>query len=193
MCITIPIHQLTDEQVVKLVLKDADLFLELMQRYEGRLLAYINRIINVSNGEAEDILQEVFIKTYQNLNGFDLNLKFSTWVYRITYNQVISFFRKNKKHTTNLTDKDSEALILNIADELNLKQAVAQKIDAKLIREAISDLDSKYRDVLVLKFLEDKDYNEISDIIKKPVATVGTLINRAKNKIKEALKQYDLT
>ncbi|PIZ74746.1 hypothetical protein COY06_03710, partial [Candidatus Peregrinibacteria bacterium CG_4_10_14_0_2_um_filter_41_8] len=106
---------------------------------------------------------------------------------------VISFFRKNKKHTTNLTDKDSEALILNIADELNLKQAVAQKIDAKLIREAISDLDSKYRDVLVLKFLEDKDYNEISDIIKKPVATVGTLINRAKNKIKEALKQYDLT
>jgi len=176
-----------------LVLKDADLFLELMQRYEGRLLAYINRIINVSNGEAEDILQEVFIKTYQNLNGFDLNLKFSTWVYRITYNQVISFFRKNKKHTTNLTDKDSEALILNIADELNLKQAVAQKIDAKLIREAISDLDSKYRDVLVLKFLEDKDYNEISDIIKKPVATVGTLINRAKNKIKEALKQYDLT
>ncbi|PJC38304.1 hypothetical protein CO045_00860, partial [Candidatus Peregrinibacteria bacterium CG_4_9_14_0_2_um_filter_41_14] len=126
-------------------------------------------------------------------NGFDLNLKFSTWVYRITYNQVISFFRKNKKHTTNLTDKDSEALILNIADELNLKQAVAQKIDAKLIREAISDLDSKYRDVLVLKFLEDKDYNEISDIIKKPVATVGTLINRAKNKIKEALKQYDLT
>jgi len=175
------------------VLKDADLFLELMQRYEGRLLAYINRIINVSNGEAEDILQEVFIKTYQNLNGFDLNLKFSTWVYRITYNQVISFFRKNKKHTTNLTDKDSEALILNIADELNLKQAVAQKIDAKLIREAISDLDSKYRDVLVLKFLEDKDYNEISDIIKKPVATVGTLINRAKNKIKEALKQYDLT
>ena len=176
-----------------MVLKDADLFLELMQRYEGRLLAYINRIINVSNGEAEDILQEVFIKTYQNLNGFDLNLKFSTWVYRITYNQVISFFRKNKKHTTNLTDKDSEALILNIADELNLKQAVAQKIDAKLIREAISDLDSKYRDVLVLKFLEDKDYNEISDIIKKPVATVGTLINRAKNKIKEALKQYDLT
>jgi len=168
-------------------------FLELMQRYEGRLLAYINRLINVSNGEAEDILQEVFIKTYQNLNGFDLNLKFSTWVYRITYNQVISFFRKNKKHTTNLTDKDSEALILNIADELNLKQAVAQKIDAKLIREAISDLDSKYRDVLVLKFLEDKDYNEISDIIKKPVATVGTLINRAKNKIKEALKQYDLT
>jgi len=164
-----------------------------MQRYEGRLLAYINRIINVSNGEAEDILQEVFIKTYQNLNGFDLNLKFSTWVYCITYNQVISFFRKNKKHTTNLTDKDSEALILNIADELNLKQAVAQKIDAKLIREAISDLDSKYRDVLVLKFLEDKDYNEISDIIKKPVATVGTLINRAKNKIKEALKQYDLT
>jgi len=164
-----------------------------MQRYEGRLLAYINRLINVSNGEAEDILQEVFIKTYQNLNGFDLNLKFSTWVYRITYNQVISFFRKNKKHTTNLTDKDSEALILNIADELNLKQAVAQKIDAKLIREAISDLDSKYRDVLVLKFLEDKDYNEISDIIKKPVATVGTLINRAKNKIKEALKQYDLT
>ena len=164
-----------------------------MQRYEGRLLAYINRLINVSNGEAEDILQEVFIKTYQNLNGFDLNLKFSTWVYRITYNQVISFFRKNKKHTTNLTDKDSEALILNIADELNLKQAVAQKIDAKLIREAISDLDSKYRDVLVLKFLEDKNYNEISDIIKKPVATVGTLINRAKNKIKEALKQYDLT
>ncbi|PIZ73055.1 hypothetical protein COY06_05820, partial [Candidatus Peregrinibacteria bacterium CG_4_10_14_0_2_um_filter_41_8] len=66
-----------------------------MQRYEGRLLAYINRLINVSNGEAEDILQEVFIKTYQNLNGFDLNLKFSTWVYRITYNQVISFFRKN--------------------------------------------------------------------------------------------------
>ena len=68
----------SDEDLVVLTLKNRDVFLYLMRRYEAPLLRYIRRIAGVNIEEAEDILQESFIKAYQNLNDFDPKLKFSS-------------------------------------------------------------------------------------------------------------------
>lgn len=170
----------TDEELVQLILENQSYFSFLMERYEKRLLAYILRISNVSHQEAEDVLQDVFIKVYQNLNDFDLDLKFSSWIYRITHNQVISNYRKRRSRDKDLAIDIDDAELENFASDLDIIRDIDEKFLRQNIFKILDNLDIKYREVLVLKFLEEKNYREISDIIKKPMGTVATLINRAK-------------
>jgi RNA polymerase sigma-70 factor (ECF subfamily) len=159
----------------------------LIERYEGKLFHYIKRTINFPDQETEDILQEVFIKAYKNLNSFNPDLKFSSWIYRITYNHTISYWRKNKNNNLNLSIEDSEILLKTLSTDEDIADNLDTQLESESVREAINSLDKKYRDVLVLKFLEDKSYEEISDILKKPSGTIATLINRAKTKLKDKL------
>ena len=171
-----------------MALKNADDFVFLIQRYEKRLFVYIKRLAKISDGDAEDILQEVFIKTYENLNDYDTGLKFSSWIYRITHNHTISFYRKNKKASQTLSLEDNTMLLEKIKSEFNLKDKIHNKIQKEEISHLLSKLDKKYRDVLILKYLEDKNYREISNILRKPMGTTATLLNRAKEKFREILK-----
>ncbi|MDO8260053.1 MAG: RNA polymerase sigma factor [Candidatus Magasanikbacteria bacterium] len=170
----------TDEELVILILENQGYFTYLIERYERKLLAYVLRISNVSHQEAEDILQDVFIKVYQNLNDFDPDLKFSSWIYRITHNEVISNYRKRRSRDKDLVIDIDDADLENFASDLDITQELDDKLLRQNIFKVLDKLDIKYREVLVLKFLEEKNYREISDIIKKPMGTVATLINRAK-------------
>ena len=182
--------QSKDEELVKLTLADRDNFLYLVNRYKNRLLSYIKRLTNVNDDDAEDILQDVFIKVYLNLNDFNESLKFSSWIYRITHNQVISNHRKLKARPEGYMASIDD----NLAQSLLADTDIAAGADLGLLRKNISkildSLDYKYREVLVLKFLEEKNYQEISDIIKKPPGTVASTINKAKEEFrKEMIKQ----
>lgn len=181
----------TDEQIVVLTLKNQDYYLCLMKRYEVKLLNYILKISNISREDAEDILQEVFIKAYQNLNDFDLNFKFSNWIYSIAHNATISSFRKKKvrPQTVSWEDKDSNNIL---ESTLDVENTSLQKLTYKQILKIINRLPLKYKDVLILKFMEGKDYREISDILHKPMGTIATLINRAKKSLKQELKKEDI-
>ena len=92
----IGVQNLSDAELVKLSLANQNDFLYLVDRYKGKLMNYIRRLTNINDDDAEDILQEVFIKVYLNLNDFNADLKFSSWIYRITHNQVISNHRRLK-------------------------------------------------------------------------------------------------
>ncbi len=179
----------TDEELVSLALQNQDNFLYLMQRYQQRLLSYIHRISNVSHEEAEDILQEVFIKVYRNLNEFDDSLKFSSWIYRITHNQVISEYRKHKARPEIVTWETKDEFINNIVSDFDITQEVELDYLRKKIDSIFRQLKDEYREILILRFFEDKSYEEISDILKKPLGTVATLINRAKKQFKEILAE----
>jgi len=179
------IKDTTDQKLVKLALANKQEFLALMQKYEKPLFYYIKRISGFSKEDAEDVLQDTFINIYKNLNAYDDNLKFSSWAYRIAHNQTISEFRKRK---TRIHYFYEEKDLINLADNLD-------NVDSKNILHLRADIEStlakipdKYREVLVLKFIEEKDYKEISDILKKPIGTVGTLINRAKKKFQKEFK-----
>ena len=182
----------TDEELVGLILENQDCFLYLVRRYEKKLFRYISRISNLSKDDIEDLLQDIFIKIYKNLNGFDTELKFSSWIYRITHNEVISNYRKYKNKAKIISfDKDGR-FIKNIADKLDIEKDLSL-IDLKeLTSEVLNNMDIKYRDVLVLKFLEMKNYREISDILKKPEGTVATLINRAKKQFLKILEKEQI-
>jgi RNA polymerase sigma-70 factor (ECF subfamily) len=181
----------TDEELVMLTLENQNYFAFIIQRYEGKLLSYIRRISNLGE-ESEDVLQEVFIKVYQNLNGFDPKLKFSSWIYRITHNQVISNYRKNKARPLGSILDLEEGMLENIADEFDLLGMIEQKNLRENIFKVLDKMDQKYKEVLVLKFLEEKDYKEISDILKKPMGTVASMINRAKKQFQEELVKADI-
>lgn len=182
-----------DFELVELSLQNSDYFLCIVKKYEDPLMRYIRRITNINFEDAEDMLQEIFIKVYTNLNGFDSNLKFSSWIYRITHNEIISNFRKRKVRPEKISSEMNEDVLEKIKSDLNIEKNFDQNILKEKLNQIINQLDIKYREVIILKYLEDKTYEEISDIIKKPTNTVGTLINRAKNKLNHIIKNENIT
>lgn len=169
-----------------MALEDQACFAYIMERYERKLLSYIIRISGASREDAEDVLQEVFIKTYVNLRAFDDNLKFSSWVYRITHNEVINSYRRKKARPQSVMDLDDEFLN-NLASDFKTDRMADAKFLKENVARTMEKLDPKYREVLILRFWEDKDYKEISDILKKPMGTVATLISRAKSSFQHEL------
>jgi RNA polymerase sigma-70 factor, ECF subfamily len=176
-------HEPSDEQLVHRALEYPNQFGLLMSRYEPRLMRYIKRITNVSYEEAEDILQEVFLRTYKSLHDFDTTLSFSSWIYRITHNYVRSHFRKARARPQTVVI-DTE-IMENIAGEVDLDLSIDQDMLKQTISRALSKMDKKYKEVLVLKFLEEKSYQEMSDILQKPMGSIATLMNRAKKQLKK--------
>ncbi len=187
-------ENMPDEQLVQLSLKDQDCFYYLMKRYEIKILRYIKRLTTVSHEEAEDIIQEVFIKVYRNLNGFNRKLKFSSWIYRIAHNEIVNQYRKTKLRLSMipLSIDDEANLIDSIHDTIESNGAYENLENAEKVREALAKLPDKYREILVLRYLEDKSYDEISDILRKPTGTVATQINRAKASFKKIVRRHQL-
>jgi RNA polymerase sigma-70 factor (ECF subfamily) len=176
-----------DEELVAESLKNPQTYGVLMERYEEKLMRYIMRISASSREDAEDILQDVFLSAYRNLNEFDQDLKFSSWIYRITHNKVISHYRKISVRPKTTTYEGDNELLNILASNHDMEADLQKKYDAGEIHGVLEQLDDRYREVLVLKFIEDKDYKEISDILQKPMGTVATLINRAKKQFRERL------
>lgn len=179
----------TDEELVSLSLENEAFFGVLISRYQGKLISYIRRISNSSYEEAEDVLQETFIKVYYNLNGFDTNLKFSSWIYRITHNQVISHYRKKKARPQSADWETTEKVFKTISSEFDITGDLDQKYLKENLNKLIHNLSEKYQEVLILKFLEEKEYKEISDILKKPMGTIATLLSRAKKQLKKEIEK----
>jgi RNA polymerase sigma-70 factor (ECF subfamily) len=171
----------TEQQLLQKSLVEVDFFSCLYDRYEARLLRYIKRLTQVSGAEAEDILQESFINIWRNLRSFDQSLKLSSWIYRIVHNQVISSFRKKKSYHKDETQAWDDSLDTILPDDTPLADADGELLDtAFATHEVLELLPMPYKEVLVLKFLENMSYEEISDVLKLPEGTVATRINRAK-------------
>jgi RNA polymerase sigma-70 factor, ECF subfamily len=181
-----------DEELVGLAKREKENYRFLMQRYQERLKRYIIRLSGASQEDAQDILQNVFIKAYQNLNDFDTNLKFSSWIYRITHNEAVTFLRRKDTRPRTVNPQDSSVIINLIKSDSDITGSLDKKFLAEKISGVINLLDKKYQDVVVLKYMEDKDYREISDILRKPPGTVATLLKRAKEQLKKKLEKNNI-
>lgn len=177
----------SDSELVAKTLADPSAYAAIVEKYEKPLKRYIYRLGCYASEDAEDILQGAFVKAYLNLNDFDSDLKFSSWIYRIVHNETISFFRRENKRPKAVKTEEELFLIENFASELDSSKESDEHLTSEVVNKALNSLESKYRDPLILKFFEDKSYNEISDILQIPLGTVATLINRGKQKLKSAL------
>ncbi|MCB0805993.1 MAG: sigma-70 family RNA polymerase sigma factor [Bacteroidales bacterium] len=182
-------ESLSDKEVISKSLENIDFFACLYERYEPRLLRYIRKISGASHDEAGDILQDAFIKIWKNLHSFNDELKLSSWLYRIVHNETISFFRKKKSWGKNNIVELGNTHIPDMPDNSETDTDPEERYF--LTHMVLDQLALKYKEVLVLKFMEKMSYEEISDILKLPEGTVAARINRAKKLFKNlADKQH---
>lgn len=176
-----------DKDLVALSLKNPENFVYLIRRYEDAITRYVRRRSKATATDASDIVQEIFIKVYRNLNDFDTDLTFSSWIYRIAHNSIIDWYRREKKRDYISIDDEDSGILINLAgSESADAHSISQEIK-KEITEILEEMDPMYKDVLILRFFEDKNYDEISDIMQIPVSAVGVRINRAKKIVKKKL------
>jgi len=185
--------QISDEEIVSMTLRERSSFGFLVERYESKLKRYIARLGVKSEDDQLDVLQEVFIKAYKNLYSFDIKMSFSSWIYRIAHNEAISWYRKhNVRPEGHLVADSTEILNFIQAKEDTPDIVFDQNINADLLNKALSELDLKYREVLILRYFEHLEYEDISDILKIPIGSVGTLIHRGKKQLQDALKDESI-
>ncbi len=172
-------EDISDKELVILVQQNPDAFSVIVDRYWNRLFAFVRRTSYFAQEDIEDILQEVFIKIYKNINDYDDSFEFSTWIYRITRNHVIDEIRK-KGARPQQSQADIEDLSDRLMSDMDIERDIVTQEAIQVLHDSINELPYKYREVLILRFLEEREYSEIMDILQLPKGTVASLINRGK-------------
>jgi RNA polymerase sigma-70 factor (ECF subfamily) len=172
-----PTKQPSDETIVEQVRSfDQELYAILVERYQHMLLRYAKSLIHDEH-KAADVVQESFIKAFINLQGFDTKKKFSSWIYRIVHNEAMNSIKKQKKEIS-LPENFEFASSEDIEATFN-QQEIVMAVQAHL-----NKLPLIYAAPLTLRYMEEKSYEEISDILHVPLGTVATRISRAKTLMK---------
>jgi RNA polymerase sigma-70 factor (ECF subfamily) len=170
------ISEKRDEKIVEIVRKkDKEIYREIINRYEDKLLRYVGYMI-VGDVEAAEVVQETFIKAYININSFNTRKKFSSWIYRIAHNEAMNRIKRYKK-TMSLEGVDFDSGV-DLENDFIVKEL---RSDA---HKCLRQMPVIYSEPLTLYFLEDKTYEEIGDILRIPVGTVGARISRGKEVMK---------
>lgn len=185
--------EMSDEEIVAMTLKEHSSFGFIIERYEAKLKRYVSRLGVRNYDDQLDVLQEIFMKAYRNLNSFDTSLSFSSWIYRIAHNEAISWYRKQSVRPEGHLVLDGEDVVALVKSKEDAQDVAFDKeINAEELNKALEAIDEKYREVLVLRYFEHKEYEEISDILKIPTGSVGTLISRGKKQLYNVLNQSAL-
>ena len=193
----VPVEKMDDHSLLAATLTgDETAFQELVRRYRNQITNYVYRMLN-DYDRAADLAQETFVRVYTNAERYQATYSFSTYIYRIAHNLAISELRQRKRRRlipfpSFFSDKDSEEIEIEIEDKRQVMADDSMIADERrdAVRKAISSLPEKYRAALVLCDIEEKSYEEISAVLDLPVGTVKSRINRARNLLKEKLREY---
>src|SRR3989344_8406967 len=169
--------KLTDEEIVEKVRSnDRDLYAVIIERYKNKLLRYAANLV-YDNDKASHIVQDSLVKAYINLNGFNTKKKFSSWIYRIVHNESLNALKKYQKEVPLLDDFDFES-------DQDIAKEFEEKETALYVSKCLYSIPLIYSEPLSLYYLDDKSYEEISDILRIPMGTVAIRMSRAKNLMK---------
>jgi len=169
--------KLSDEEIVDQVrTTDKNLFAVIIERYQKKLLHYANSLIK-DEDKAVDIVQASFIKAFVNINSFNIENKFSSWIYRIVHNEALNLIKKYPGETPLLDDLDFKS------DE-NVEEDFIQKETKAQVEKCLKEIPILYSEPLSLYYIDNKSYEEISDILRIPMGTVAIRISRAKKLMK---------
>lgn len=174
----------TDEEIAKVVQGgDVHSFGFLVERYEKKLRRYAGRFL-FGYEDGEDLVQEVFLKAFSNIKGFDIDRSFSSWIYRIAHNEFINAIKKKGKEPLPFFDPDT--LFPHPVDPHQADDDVKVADLKRMLELCLKELGPKYREVLVLYYYEDMDYKTISDVLQIPTSTVGIRLKRGKAALQES-------
>jgi len=183
--------KVTDEELIRrFQAGDETAFEEIVNLYKNRLMNFAYRFV-LDREEAEDIVQDTFLKVYQNRYAYKEIAKFSTWIYTITANLAKTILRKRRNRKLFFfsrlgpEDKDMDFP----SNEPDTQSKIEGKFDEQTIQKAIIKLPEHFRTAIILRDIQELSYEEISNIINAPLGTVKSRINRARLKLQEDLQE----
>ncbi len=182
--------QPSDEELIERFQKgDLYAFDLIVKRYKDQLLNFVYRFVG-NQEEAEDIVQETFLRVYRKRRAYKRIAKFSTWIYTIAGNLARTELRRRKRRKLfSVTDMGFEDRDYEISDEgYNPESQVDGLITEEIIQREIQNLSPKFREVIILRDVQELSYEEISKIIKVPIGTVKSRVNRGRLKLQSRLK-----
>jgi len=179
------------ELISKAVGGEQHAFKDLMNRYQSQIFSLMYRMVH-SSVEAEDLVQEAFMKAFTSLPNFNYEYAFSTWLYKIATNNCIDHLRKKKLQTFSIdapvSYKDTSYHI-EIPDlTYHPEKEMIRNERNSMIKVAIDDLPEKYRRVIYLRHTDELSYEEIAELLKIPIGTVKARIFRAREMLNKFLK-----
>jgi len=181
-----------DHELIRLAIKgDQKAFDKLKHKYHDAIFNLVYRMIR-DKEEVEDLTQEAFIKAFSSLRSFNEEYAFSTWLYKIATNNCIDHIRKKKLPSFSIDrpirTKDDEISFEVPDSTYEPDRDVIDRQRRTLIEEAIESLPPKYRTVIRLRHTEEKEYQEIAELLSLPLGTVKAHIFRARELLYKYLK-----
>ncbi len=176
-----------DQQIIRRTIGgETEVFGQLICKYQDRLYNGMVQIIR-SESEAEDVVQDAFVLAFTKLKSFKGNSAFYTWLYRIAYNVAITRLRR-RKPTVSLEGKGEHSR-LDFPDSGPSPDAELQRNEqARQLTQAMDRLSHEHRAILVLREMEELDYDTIAEILDLPIGTVRSRLHRARGHLREHLQ-----
>nr|WP_279308404.1 sigma-70 family RNA polymerase sigma factor [Rhodothermus bifroesti] len=186
------LQQMSDEDLMEqFQAGTVEAFNILVERYSERLMHYLYGFLGDAR-RCEDLLQETFLRVYRNRHSYQRIAKFSTWLYTIAGNLARSEYRKRKRrrvYSIQSVNRDDEEYEIALPDETFLPDKHAEStIQDKYIQEALRSIPADFREVVVLRDVQQLTYEEIAQITGLPMGTVKSRINRGRTKLQALLK-----
>ena len=185
----------TDHDLIALARTGSEkAYRELLDRYQRPVFSLVYRMVR-DRELAEDLAQETFVKVFNHLDRFNPKYKFSSWIFKIASNLAIDSLRKREPETVSLdgsrhaqTADEIEATRITVeAKDENPEEFLEAKELGQEIEQAIGQLRPDYRTAILLRHVEGRAYEEISEIMGVPLGTVKTYIHRARTELRETL------
>ncbi|MCZ6727152.1 MAG: sigma-70 family RNA polymerase sigma factor [Acidobacteria bacterium] len=169
-----------------------DAYRALVERYQQPILGLLLRVVR-NHAWAEDLAQETFIKAFRALDSYQLERKFSSWLFKIAHNTAIDALRRRRLDTVPLEKPDADApdlLDCLSGPEVDSPETVLRGRDLGVAMvEAIGELRPDYRSVVELRFVQGLAYEEIAEIMDLPLGTVKTHLHRARKILVRVLSE----
>ena len=156
-------------------------FNELVDRYKDRLMNVIGRMLS-SKEEAEDVVQETFVRVYRHRQSFNFEHCFSTWIYTIALNLARNELRRRKKFKF-FDISEMQGNEAEIAVEMKLPNRLPEILDA-----AVKELPEKYRTAFLFRDIQEMPYEEVAKVLGVPLGTVKSRVNRARMMLRDKLQ-----
>lgn len=191
---TAQLTNLSDEDVMeKLQEGVVPAFDIIVQRYKDRMHNFLYRYTH-NHQDCEDLVQETFLRVYRSRHSYERIAKLSTWMYTIALNLAKTMHKKKQRMTTvsmHSDPDDSESYEMEFKDSVILQDdALHQKMSVAELEKALLKLNDDFREVIVLRDIQQLSYEEIAEITDSAMGTVKSRINRARQQLQDLIGDY---
>jgi len=188
------LHELSDEDVMEQLQNGVvQAFDVIVHRFKDRLHNFLYRYTH-NHEDCEDLVQETFLRVYRSRHSYQRIAKLSTWMYTIALNLAKSMYKKKQRMSLisiHADESDPDDREFEIEDSLILQdESLHQKMCVNELQKALMNLSEDFREVIVLRDIQQLTYDEISEITGTPMGTVKSRINRARIQLQESIGEF---